>query len=82
MGVTVVGEGFTGTYDYVVVEATDAHALTDWAAGAGWSLASVQARSAAVAMAASRRAMVPWKPHSALRVGRVVVLIGALPRRF
>ncbi len=39
--VVILGEGFTGTYDYVVVEATDAAALTAWAEEGGWSIAGV-----------------------------------------
>jgi hypothetical protein len=42
-GIEITAQGFTGSYDYVVVEATDATALTEWASGNGWSIAGVQA---------------------------------------
>ncbi len=35
-GVTVLDEGFTGTYDYVVITATDAGDLDAWFADHGW----------------------------------------------
>jgi len=41
--VTVVAEGFTGTYAYIVVEATDTDALDAWAVAGGWALGSVNA---------------------------------------
>jgi len=37
-GVDVVAQGFTGTYAYMVLEATDTTALTDWLTGHGWEL--------------------------------------------
>lgn len=36
-GLTIVAEGFTGTYDFVVVEATDPAGLQAWLDAAGWS---------------------------------------------
>jgi Uncharacterized protein conserved in bacteria (DUF2330) len=36
--VEVVGEGFTGTYDYLVLEADSADALVDWLEERGWDL--------------------------------------------
>jgi hypothetical protein len=36
-GVDVVAEGFTGTYEYVVLEATSAKGLLDWLDEHGWS---------------------------------------------
>ncbi len=39
----VVAEGFTGTYDYVVLDAKSADALTDWLAESGWSITTAQA---------------------------------------
>lgn len=41
--VVVLVEGFTGTYSYIVVEATDSQALTAWADAGGWSLSGVEA---------------------------------------
>jgi len=41
--VTVVAEGFTGSYDYVVVSASDAGAFEAWATEGGWSIGSVTA---------------------------------------
>lgn len=37
-GVDVVAEGFTGSYDYVVLEADSAQALVDWLESRGWDL--------------------------------------------
>ena len=37
-GAEVVAEGFTGTYDYVVLEADSAQALVDWLEEHGWDL--------------------------------------------
>jgi len=37
-GVDVLAEGFTGTYDYVLLEATDASELLQWLDDNGWSV--------------------------------------------
>ena len=40
---TVVTEGFTGTYGYVVLAAADAGDVVEWASSNGWSLTAVEA---------------------------------------
>lgn len=46
-GVDVLEEGFTGTYDYTLVAATDASELVDWLTENGWSVGGSEAELAA-----------------------------------
>ena len=42
-GVSVLAEGFTGTYDYALLEATDASELLQWLDDNGWSVGGSEA---------------------------------------
>jgi hypothetical protein len=46
-GVTILAEGFTGTYDYTLLAATDASELTDWLDDNGWSAGGAESEFAA-----------------------------------